>query len=240
MIGDHRSLRRADTATKGRSHHTFSPSVPTGRTAGKPPSCRRCWSRLALGAGSQRFGLRAKLNFEQGQRGQQQWAACRANSRSSAPPTCVRRCTLKRHKDCGHAPNGRRPPTNRQRKDHRHDASIVSLPASPARPSPRSSSRPVLRRPWPRRRNLRQLWVKTPDGLTISAQDWGNPTGPEIVFIHGFSQSHLSWIKQVTRRACEGLPHGDLRLRGHGNSDKPLEPERYKDSGKSGPTNSRR
>ena len=23
-------------------------------------------------------------------------------------------------------------------------------------------------------------------------------TEPEIVFIHGFSQSHLSWIKQVT------------------------------------------
>ena len=39
--------------------------------------------------------------------------------------------------------------------------------------------------------------VKTPDGLTISAQDWGNPNGPEILFIHGFSQSHLSWIKQV-------------------------------------------
>src|SRR5262249_774686 len=45
---------------------------------------------------------------------------------------------------------------------------------------------------------FKQVWVKTPDGLTISAQDWGNPTGPEIVFIHGFSQSHLSWIKQVT------------------------------------------
>ena len=73
--------------------------------------------------------------------------------------------------------------------------------------------------------------VKTPDGLTISAQNWGNPNGPEILFIHGFSQSHLSWIKQVTS--------GDLAkefhmvtydLRGHGNSDKPFEPERYKTS----------
>jgi hypothetical protein len=25
------------------------------------------------------------------------------------------------------------------------------------------------------------LAVTTPDGLTISAQDWGNPTGPEIL-----------------------------------------------------------
>src|SRR6202035_3141779 len=39
--------------------------------------------------------------------------------------------------------------------------------------------------------------VKTPDGLTISAQEWGNPAGPEILFIHGFSQSHLSWMRQV-------------------------------------------
>jgi non-heme chloroperoxidase len=54
--------------------------------------------------------------------------------------------------------------------------------------------------------------VKTPDGLTISAQDWGNANGPEILFIHGFSQSHLSWIKQVTgRRSRQGIPHGDLR-----------------------------
>ena len=45
---------------------------------------------------------------------------------------------------------------------------------------------------------FKPVWVKTPDGLTISAQDWGNPNGPEILFIHGFSQSHLSWIKQVT------------------------------------------
>ena len=39
--------------------------------------------------------------------------------------------------------------------------------------------------------------VKTPDGLSMSAQDWGNPDGPETPFIHHFSQSHLSWIKQM-------------------------------------------
>ena len=39
--------------------------------------------------------------------------------------------------------------------------------------------------------------VKTPDGLTISAQEWGKPAGPEILLIHGFSQSHMSWMRQV-------------------------------------------
>ena len=73
--------------------------------------------------------------------------------------------------------------------------------------------------------------VKTPDGLTISAQDWGNPNGPEILFIHGFSQSHLSWIKQVTNSELAKEFHMvAYDLRGHGNSDKPFEPERYKTS----------
>jgi pimeloyl-ACP methyl ester carboxylesterase len=73
--------------------------------------------------------------------------------------------------------------------------------------------------------------VKTPDGLTISAQDWGNPNGPEILFIHGFSQSHLSWIKQVTSGGLAKEFHMvTYDLRGHGNSDKPFEPERYKTS----------
>ncbi len=73
--------------------------------------------------------------------------------------------------------------------------------------------------------------MKTPDGLTISAQDWGNPNGPEILFIHGFSQSHLSWIKQVTNSDLAKEFHMvTYDLRGHGNSDKPFEPERYKTS----------
>ena len=76
---------------------------------------------------------------------------------------------------------------------------------------------------------FKAVWVKTPDGLTISAQDWGNPTGPEIVFIHGFSQSHLSWIKQVTSELAKEFHMVTYDLRGHGNSDKPFEPERYKD-----------
>jgi non-heme chloroperoxidase len=73
--------------------------------------------------------------------------------------------------------------------------------------------------------------VKTPDGVTISAQEWGNPSGPEILLIHGFSQSHLSWIKQITDSDLAKEFHMvTYDLRGHGNSDKPLEPEKYRTS----------
>ena len=74
------------------------------------------------------------------------------------------------------------------------------------------------------------LSVKTPDGLTISAQEWGNPNGPEILFIHGFSQSYLSWMRQVDSDLAKEFHIVTYDLRGHGNSDKPLDPSRYKDS----------
>jgi non-heme chloroperoxidase len=74
------------------------------------------------------------------------------------------------------------------------------------------------------------ITVKTPDGLTISAQEWGNPAGPEILLIHGFSQSHLSWMRQVDSDLAKEFRIVTYDLRGHGNSDKPLDPARYRDS----------
>jgi non-heme chloroperoxidase len=74
------------------------------------------------------------------------------------------------------------------------------------------------------------ITVKTPDGLTISAQEWGNPAGPEILFIHGFSQSHMSWMRQVDSDLAKEFRIVTYDLRGHGNSDKPLEAARYRDS----------
>jgi pimeloyl-ACP methyl ester carboxylesterase len=74
------------------------------------------------------------------------------------------------------------------------------------------------------------ITVKTQDGLTISAQEWGNPAGPEILFIHGFSQSHLSWLRQVEGDLAKEFRIVTYDLRWHGNSDKPLDAARYRDS----------
>jgi non-heme chloroperoxidase len=76
----------------------------------------------------------------------------------------------------------------------------------------------------------RPLVVRAPDGVTIAAQEWGNPAGPEILFIHGFSQASLSWQRQVESALAQEFRMVTYDLRGHGNSDKPLEPEKYKES----------
>ena len=69
--------------------------------------------------------------------------------------------------------------------------------------------------------------VQTPDGLNIAVQEWGNPAGRAIVFIHGFSQSHLSWSRQYGSALAREFRLITYDLRGHGQSDKPLTPEFY-------------
>src|SRR5262249_59331942 len=70
--------------------------------------------------------------------------------------------------------------------------------------------------------------VRAPDGVSIVAQGWGNPSGPEILFIHGFMQSHLSWTRQTGSELAREFRMVTYDLRGHGDSDKPLERVRYR------------
>ena len=63
----------------------------------------------------------------------------------------------------------------------------------------------------------------------ISAQEWGNPTGLEVLLIHGFSQSHLSWSRQFASELAKSFRIITYDIRGHGGSDKPLDAAHYRD-----------
>ena len=76
---------------------------------------------------------------------------------------------------------------------------------------------------------MRTFKVQTPDSLSIAAQEWGNPHGPEIVFIHGYSQSHLSWSRQFGSELAKSFRLITYDIRGHGGSDKPLDAVYYRD-----------
>jgi non-heme chloroperoxidase len=79
-----------------------------------------------------------------------------------------------------------------------------------------------------RSQSHRPFAVKTPDGINISAQEWGNPNGREIVFIHGFMQSHLSWSKQIRDPGlAKQFRMISYDFRGHGGSDKIMDPNLY-------------
>ncbi len=72
--------------------------------------------------------------------------------------------------------------------------------------------------------------IRSRDGLVLAGYESGNRQGPEILFIHGFSQSSLCWNKQFSSPALAR----DFRLiafdiRGHGASEKPVDISRYAD-----------
>ena len=82
-----------------------------------------------------------------------------------------------------------------------------------------------------RQSTYRGLEVQTPDGLRIAAQDWARPTsGRDVLLIHGYAQSHLSWLKQVSGPLVDEFRLVSYDIRGHGDSDKPLAAEFYGDA----------
>ncbi len=71
--------------------------------------------------------------------------------------------------------------------------------------------------------------VTTPDGVRLAVQEWGNKSGPEILLIHGLAQSHLSFARQFASPLARDHRIVSFDLRGHGLSDKPLDPAFYQD-----------
>jgi len=79
--------------------------------------------------------------------------------------------------------------------------------------------------------SYRSLEAGTPDGLRIAVQDWARPeSGRDVLLIHGYSQSNLSWLKQVSGPLAQKFRLVTYDIRGHGGSDKPLDAEFYGDA----------
>src|SRR5262245_45859657 len=58
-------------------------------------------------------------------------------------------------------------------------------------------------------------------GVQLHIVEAGNPSGRPILFIHGFSQTALSWSRQLDSELARDHRLVAMDLRGHGQSDKP-------------------
>jgi non-heme chloroperoxidase len=61
----------------------------------------------------------------------------------------------------------------------------------------------------------------------LHVREWGPPHGQPILFVHGWSASYLSWHNQFDSALRDKYRIICMDLRGHGFSDKPLDPEAY-------------
>ena len=70
--------------------------------------------------------------------------------------------------------------------------------------------------------------VRAPDGTRLAAYEWGNAAGPEVLFVHGFAQSHLCFEPQVRSMLAEHCRLVAYDLRGHGASGQPSDAAAYR------------
>lgn len=66
-------------------------------------------------------------------------------------------------------------------------------------------------------------------GVRLHVREWGPRRAPAILFIHGWSQNHLSWKYQFTGTLSDEFRVVAFDLRGHGMSDCPVAEEAYTD-----------
>ena len=67
-------------------------------------------------------------------------------------------------------------------------------------------------------------------GINLNVLEYGNASGPAIIFIHGWSQSYMCWLNQLDSNLAKDFRLIALDLRGHGLSDAPLSREAYTSS----------
>lgn len=88
----------------------------------------------------------------------------------------------------------------------------------------------LARAGFPEGRSMTPRQVTGAGGVRLFVREGGNPAGPPLLLLHGWSQHHLCWSKQFDGRLAEQFRLIAPDLRGHGASDKPLEPEHYGNS----------
>ncbi len=69
--------------------------------------------------------------------------------------------------------------------------------------------------------------IRSPDGVPICIYETGNPAGPPIVFVHGFSQSYAVFKLQFQSDLARDFRLLAYDLRGHGCSGKPWDARYY-------------
>ncbi|MFC6735186.1 alpha/beta fold hydrolase, partial [Halolamina salina] len=80
----------------------------------------------------------------------------------------------------------------------------------------------------PKRPPMRTHTVSRPDGPAIHVAESGPSDAPAVLFVHGYSQSHLCWRGQLRSSLADRYRLVAMDLRGHGDSEKP--PSGYADS----------
>lgn len=65
-------------------------------------------------------------------------------------------------------------------------------------------------------------------GTRLHVEEVGPPDAPAILFIHGWSQCHLSWRNQLRGPLAERFRLIAFDLRGHGMSDRPTDEDAYR------------
>ena len=71
--------------------------------------------------------------------------------------------------------------------------------------------------------------IKGGGGLSLNAVETGRRGAPSLLFLHGISQSYDAWAGQLESDLTDEFHLAAFDLRGHGASEKPLEPAAYHD-----------
>ncbi|MDI1283865.1 MAG: alpha/beta hydrolase [Reyranella sp.] len=72
--------------------------------------------------------------------------------------------------------------------------------------------------------------IRAPDGTRLAVYEWGDPSGPEVVLIHGFAQSHLCFEPQLRSELARHCRVVAFDMRGHGASEQPVDAAAYQGS----------